>query len=176
VEDVPVEAEASADEAPVEPPAIQVFDQDLDDEVDDADGGPIDEDEDEPVLDDDAVEPVAEDEPAVVDDPVDPTVVAPLAADEPVAAADTEPEPEPEPEPVAAAEPEPIRAEDATDPGTLRPKVPGPERSRGRRAATAARATIELLVLIVVAGIVLAAAIGVTVGGLAFALRQTIAG
>lgn len=81
----------------------------------------------------------------------------------------------------------------ATDPGALRPGVPGSEAgveqattatapvgrpvpSRGAVATDKLRAFVGLVLLIVVAGVGLAAAIGVAVGGLAFVLRQTVAG
>jgi hypothetical protein len=96
-------------------------------------------------------------------------------------------------EPAAAAATAVVLGADATDPGTLRPVAPGSETvldrpiggrpptvhrlpSRGQRAVQGVRAFAGLALLILIAGVGLAAAIGLTVGGLAFVLRQTLAG
>lgn len=86
-----------------------------------------------------------------------------------------------------------VMAAGATDPGAVHRGVPGSEAgverattatasagrpvpSRGAVATDKLRAFVGLVLLIVVAGVGLAAAIGVAVGGLAFVLRQTVAG
>jgi hypothetical protein len=72
---------------------------------------------------------------------------------------------------------------DETDPGALRPKAPEPVivarsmlPSRSRRAVTRLRALIGLIVVVTLAGVGLAAAIGTAVALIAFALSRAFGG
>ena len=98
----------------------------------------------------------------------------------PAAAAEPEPESELDPEPALELEPAPVAARERADPGALRSVAPEPVTMRPARPSAArwavakVRAASGLLVLVFVTGVLLAAAIGLTVAALAFALRSAV--